>query len=598
MWRRVGVAVLLLLAPAVGRAADAPDVPERLLPAETQIYLRWDGVAAHRAAYEKTALGRTLQGDLGKFVASVFAQGQDLLGGAVVQQLLQGVPPDKLQKIQADAAEAPKLVHVLAKHGVILAVEVHSLQPPQAQVTLVFPNAGDDAKPLLATLRLATALSKTPVQERKVQGRTLYQLAAGPVPVAWWVEGKHVILTGGTRLPETTLRQLDKGPRLTDNPLFRRVAGFKDFETGARAFVDVAGLAKITTAGNPAASGLLKDLGVDGIKGLTAYSGFAGAAERDLVEMELTGQRKGVLAMLTGKPFTLADVPPLPADSTTWAMTHFDAKTAYDEGLRAAEGVLRVVAPDQATKLQEFVKQANEGLGVDLRQDVLGSLGEQMVQYSTPSEGALFFGQTYLLKVKDPKKLQDSLDQALKGLGKLVNVNITVRKRAYHGAELHEVHVRQQGFFFLPTFVVHKGWLALSYYPQAVQGYVLRTNGELPAWKPGARTRAALEQLPKEFLSISVSDPRPGVRLVLSLAPLIGASVNSALPDSKFDVGLVPNGNEVARHLFPNVTVAALEGNTLRLESRASLALPLDLGNTDTLFGAGLLIPFLARVAK
>ena len=64
MLRRIGTVVLLLLVPAAGRAADPP---ERLLPAGTQIYLRWDGVEAHRAAYEKTALGKTLQGDTGKF---------------------------------------------------------------------------------------------------------------------------------------------------------------------------------------------------------------------------------------------------------------------------------------------------------------------------------------------------------------------------------------------------------------------------------------------------------------------------------------------------------------------------------------------------
>src|SRR5581483_5501425 len=63
--------VLCLLAfalPGVVRAQE----PEQLLPATTQVYLRWDGVEAHRAAYEKTALGKMMKGDTGEFVSKTF----------------------------------------------------------------------------------------------------------------------------------------------------------------------------------------------------------------------------------------------------------------------------------------------------------------------------------------------------------------------------------------------------------------------------------------------------------------------------------------------------------------------------------------------
>jgi hypothetical protein len=154
---------------------------------------------------------------------------------------------------------------------------------------------------------------------------------------------------------------------------------------------------------------------------------------------------------------------------------------------------------------------------------------------------------------------------------------------------LHEVHVRQQGFFFVPTYAVHKGWLAVGYFPQGVQGYILRANGELPAWKPDESTREALGKLPKEFLSVSVSDPRPTVNQVLALAPLVTGLINSLVPESKFEVGLLPNAHEVSRHLFPNVSVVSTRGDTLRLETRASLALPLDLSNADSLIALQLL---------
>jgi hypothetical protein len=586
--------VLLLLAPAAARAEGAP---EDLLPAGTQVYLRWDGVTAHRAAYEKSALGQTLRGDTGKFVASVFDQLQDLLGGAVVQELLKGTPPDKLQKIQEDAAKAPKLVSALGKHGVIVAVEVRNLEPPDGQVTLILPDAADEADSLIATLRLAATLAKLEIKERQAEGRTVHQLANLPIPVAWWVEGKHVLVTAGTSLPETVIKRVSGTQgRLTENPLFRKVTGFKDFETGTRAFVDVAALAKISGQ-NKGVGKLLTDLGVDGIRGLTLYSGFDGPVEHGLMEMDLAGERKGLLRLLGGKPFRLGDVPVLPADAVNWTMTNFDPKVAYDEGVKAAEAGVGLVSPGDLPKLREFLKQLDDSLGVSVRKELLEALGDRYVQYSSPTDGPLFFGQTVLIQVKDPARLEAALEQAIKGLGKTISVDISTRKRTYHGVTLHEVTVRQQGFFFLPTYAIHKGWLAISYYPQPVQSFVLRAEGELPAWKPDPHTSASLAKLPPEFVSISYSDPRPVVKQVLSLAPVVGAGINSALPESKFDVGLIPNGHEATRHLFPNVAVATVGEHGLRLETRASLAMPLELNNTDTIVAVELLAIFSFRFA-
>src|SRR5438552_5487758 len=150
MVRRIGIALLVLLASGVSRAQEAP---ETLLPASTQLYLRWDGIDAHRAAYEKTALGKMMHGDMGKFVDGVFGQLQESIGGMLTnEQLLGGVPPERLKKLQEDAAQAPKLLGLLSQHGLVVAVEVRSLEPPSVQATLILPGAGAKPGPLFGTL--------------------------------------------------------------------------------------------------------------------------------------------------------------------------------------------------------------------------------------------------------------------------------------------------------------------------------------------------------------------------------------------------------------------------------------------------------------
>src|SRR5947208_2104761 len=63
---RILGAVAVLLA---GRGPDAvatPYVgqPESLIPATAQVYVRWDGIAAHREQYAQTAIGQLLTHDL------------------------------------------------------------------------------------------------------------------------------------------------------------------------------------------------------------------------------------------------------------------------------------------------------------------------------------------------------------------------------------------------------------------------------------------------------------------------------------------------------------------------------------------------------
>ena len=191
-------------------------------------------------------------------------------------------------------------------------------------------------------------------------------------------------------------------------------------------------------------------------------------------------------------------------------------------------------------------------------------------------------GQTLMFKVKDAKKLQESLDQAIKGVGKASGAELTLKKKTYHGVEMREVHVAQQGFLFVPSYVIYKDWLVIAPFPQQVQAYILRAKGDMPAWKPDQRVQQSLADLPKEFISVSFSDPRPSVKEILSVAPLIGGLANSFTPDSKFDVAGLPGAQEATQHLFPNLSATTDDGKTLRLETRASLALPFDVNGLDT----------------
>src|SRR5262249_4662650 len=148
-------------------------------------------------------------------------------------------------------------------------------------------------------------------------------------------------------------------------------------------------------------------------------------------------------------------------------------------------------------QVPEFLKSIDEALGINLRKDLLAALGDRFATYSSPAEGPLTLGQTFLFTVRDEKKLRESIEAAIKGLAKAGGVDINVKKKLSRGVELREVHANVPGFTSTPPSTIHKGWFVVSYSPQAVEGYVLRAAGEVPTWKPDAATAATLARLPK-----------------------------------------------------------------------------------------------------
>src|SRR5260370_39957259 len=82
---------------------------------------------------------------------------------------------------------------------------------------------------------------------------------------------------------------------------------------------------------------------------------------------------------------------------------------------------------------------------------------------SSPADGVLF-GQVGLIQVKDPQKLETSLDHALKSLS--IAGLIRVKKKTLRDFQIREIHLKQgAGFPDVPAVVVCKNWLARGLRP-------------------------------------------------------------------------------------------------------------------------------------
>ena len=618
----LGFAFVLLAAPV-----QAQEPPEKLLSPSSQLFIRWDGVGPHQAAYKNSALGSVMAGPTGDTVRTLLARGPKLLGANLLAEpLLNGKSPDEMKAVHADLKNAEKLIELLAQHGLVLSAEVNEPRPtlgglgkafggllagngpapdaflPDARVFVIAPDVGDNAEVLFGSIRLLMRQSRDTIQPIPAAlGRkgfvVNYTDKGNPLRIGWWLEGKHFVFYAGTASIENAIggmkaNQVKGG--LTQHPLYQRCLKTGDFESVTRGYIDTAnaiGLAK--RLAGPFVPGLadkIDAVGLGNLKAIVFSSGFHGKESRALYELDLPGERKGLAKIIKPSPVTLADLPPLPPDVSRFSMLRIDPSGLYDAGLVAFDTLAgeafgaddQAKTPEEAAKLRKAAleRELTKFLGLNVKEDLLPHLGDKFVMYQTPTEGLSVFGTVICISVKDAEKVKAATDRLQRGLETLAGNPLKLRRKLLHGVEIREVYSRGFGFI-TPTYAVVGDWLVIAGHPQPVQGFVLRHKGELEKWQPDSGTAARLSKMPADAIGIQYCNPKSTVHNLCCIGPLVISTLTRFnQPDrtefDPIDIGLIPNGHELGKHLFPNLTYTRDDGKTVRIEVNDSFSLPLE----------------------
>ena len=124
MFRRVAIALLILLVPAVAYAQPATKgkAPEAMLAENSVLFVRFDGLAAHQKAYDQTAFAELMRGDAGKLVDYLSKYLTETLAEQLKQLPAGGDIPPQLLKLQSVLAYVPQLAEYFKKHGFVMGV--------------------------------------------------------------------------------------------------------------------------------------------------------------------------------------------------------------------------------------------------------------------------------------------------------------------------------------------------------------------------------------------------------------------------------------------------------------------------------------------
>ena len=575
MWKLcVGLVILTL-----PQMASAQVAPESLLPAKSQLYFHFEGMEKHKKNYEKTAFAKMMAGDMGTFFNGLF----DYVGKQMKDNLKDEINPEQAQLVRDHAFGMFKN---LAQHGVVFGAEVRSVQPLDMQATLVFPNGAGDKKSLVSLINLAPKFDKkTEIKELKQGGKTIRYTQAEEVYLMWWSEGKHAVLTVSSHSPEKLLARMkeEKG-KFMMGKFYNQVKQFDEFPSWCYGYVDLRSITVMLNEFNLDIGKVIDQIGLSSASGITFNEGFSGPAQRSVFQIHLDGQRKGIFRLANKKSFTLADLPPMPDDLTAFAASNINLGEVYNVTMEMVESIVAIASPNDVGQATQAIQGFEQASGISLQKDLFAHMGDLVVGYAAWPEGILGTGQITLIKTKDADKLEKTLVDINRFAQNQFAGIVELKEAKYRGVTIYSLHSPIAGTGAV-SWAVHKGWLAVAAYPQPIKGFILRTKGDLPSWKVAPAVKEHFENMPNKITGITYHDPRPSMKVILSVTPLLMAYGNVAIaelgkldPNAKtpepFDLQLIPNAYEATQHLFPNVTVSTDQGNVIRIEARVSIGLP------------------------
>src|SRR5262249_40631371 len=110
MIKRIVLGLFVVMLPSAAWA----QTQENYLPGKSQLYFRFDGMKKHQAAYEKTAVGKMMQGETGKFLDELWKYTQEQ-----ILNVAQNEP-----KVGPLLKDFSKLVYSMHQNGLVFGLEV------------------------------------------------------------------------------------------------------------------------------------------------------------------------------------------------------------------------------------------------------------------------------------------------------------------------------------------------------------------------------------------------------------------------------------------------------------------------------------------
>lgn len=546
--------------------------PEQILPGDSVLMLNYDGQAAHLPALQETAAWKSLEES--QLMTRVFE----------LMETMVNVPAPGAGPLLRQAVD-----HVRSA-GTSLGVSLGGDGPQPAPFgVMVFHDAGK-----LATNLEEMILSNLPPEAPQPEavtrdGRVLHVVAmdeVGPgVELGWWNEGSHLVVAAGMDAVNQTLATIrGERPSLADSAQFRELRQSDSFAVmgagwlNVRQVMDRFGampLPPTPSGGVMTIAELMEIPGLDAIDGMFLQLGFDGVTTWTQTEVRWQGEARGLLKLMDQQPLSISDLPPLPANVGGFTCFRFDAGAALETMIGVARDMVVKVEPAAAAQFDQGVGMAGVFIGVEPA-DLLNSFGDVWCAFSDTAALPLpvSISPAVAVSVRD----RDVLTDGLTGIAQLAasfaaESGLKIQPTEKDGVSYWSLTVPQ--IPVVPTIMLTDEWLVAGITPVTAQTFAARLQGSLPKWEPSEAVSAGLQELPRNWSSLTFTDPKPAYSQMLQYAPmgmmLLQQSMSEEGVELPFGIQDLPIPEIVTAPMFPNLTVTVRTENGLTSLVRQSV---------------------------
>ena len=453
---------------------------------------------------------------------------------------------------------------------------------PDVDAVLFLETTGGGAKTLATGLKGGVETFLGPWETVDVGGRAVQRKDARPLEVFLWHGDDRLVLTTKRARMEGVLAGLHGAPAaesLATSARYRTVVermGARQHAmlvyADAKRIVDRGvAIARQHTRGGDVDEfvGIWRALGLDALEAVAFADIPSGDGFRTELALTMT-ERRGVLGIpVEGRP-TQRFAAHAPRNCLLYGAEHVDLAGMW---VRVLDLVGSLDA-DARAEMEEGERMANAALGVDLRRDVVGSLGtEWAVSLAQPPGGGLIPDLALFIEVKDRARLEAALETVLKrlqGMAAEEGAVFKVAEAEWRGHRIRFVEMAERDgdpIPVAPAWALGDDRLVLALYPQTVKHALM----EKPALPSHDEYKALLRRVPDTAVSTMYVDAGGMIGwLYNSAVPLLqvvqgGMHVHAAPFGLRLNMQDLFTADLLARHLGGCMTYTAVEKDCIRM---------------------------------
>jgi len=484
-------------------------------------------------------------------------------------------PPEAAVAVQ----EGSKLLKTLITRPASVFVSRAEITPDGLDIDAgAIVAVADDAEKVVASLeKVQQTFLEEPPRAVEIAGIACQRIEFGqPVPpITWGMKGGLLMIGVGEGAIEGITARAATAPPMWLNDVSKKLPVKRRATityVNAKALVD-----QFTPLGGYQAKSIVAALGLDNVESLVAVTGLdeTGFVSRSLVSF--SGQPKGLFQVVADKPLTPDDLAPIPADATLALAARLNADKLFEVFLESIEKI----EPRARAEVTEGLNEMNRELGIDVRGDVLKSLGDVWCAYGSPVDGGLVLtGLTATVTVRDHKKLAAAHEKliafaraAMRGPddGRRRRRRPQLKQVKFAGHDVYYLANIERDFPFAPAWCLTEKEFVVALFPQNVKAYLARSDDR--------KSLAARPEVASLFhhgsgpAMLFYQDTPELLKLAYPLVQMFAQMGTSQLQREgiDIDVSLLPSVKSILPHLRPGVTAVRRTDEGIELSSRQSL---------------------------